>query len=251
MNKINNFVVINSAYGNFLINRKCHFQAETLIKTGYTHIESELANIFVIIDKLPTSCLVVDGGANAGFFTVPVAQRIKSKLGVVLSFEPQMQIFNGLAGTLALNDLDNVRLNRMGLGNLEGSATLPKIDYSIEQDFGVVEIVQDKVSHTLHDFVLSRDVVRTIRIDDLYLPRLDFFKLDIEGFEIPALEGSRTTVNRCRPFLWIEYWKTGLDSIRNELDYLDNYSFFVMDALNVLFAPNEKLLEYGISVNVN
>ena len=64
-------------------------QAEALAKTGKTHIEAELAKIFVLVDKLPGDAVVVDGGANIGFFSIPVAQRIKSRGGRLISFEPQ------------------------------------------------------------------------------------------------------------------------------------------------------------------
>jgi FkbM family methyltransferase len=248
MNTVNNFVVIESVYGKFLLNRHCVFQAETLIKTGYTHIESELANIFTIIDRLPTDCLVVDGGANAGFFTVPVAQRIKHKNGRVISFEPQREIFNGLAGTIALNDLDNVRLNRMGLGNVAGQATLPDVDYSQDQDFGVVTIEQRDEQGSLYDIVVDQQSVETIRLDDLVLPRLDFYKLDVEGYEVAALDGARQTIVKHRPFMWIEYWKTGLDTLVNELAYLKDYDHFVVDPLNVLFVPREKMREYELEI---
>lgn len=248
MNTVNNFVVIESVYGKFLLNRHCTFQAEALIKTGYTHIEPELANIFTIIDRLPADCLVVDGGANAGFFTVPVAQRIKHKNGRVISFEPQREIFNGLAGTIALNDLDNVRLNRMGLGNVAGQATVPKVDYSVDQDFGVVTIEQRDVVGSLYDIVVDQQSVETVRLDDLSLPRLDFYKLDVEGYEIAALDGARETIKKYRPFMWIEYWKTGLDVLVKRLSYLKDYDHYVVDPLNVLFVPREKMTEYNLEI---
>ena len=249
MNTVNNFVVIESIYGKFLLNRHCAFQAEALIKTGRTHIESELANILALVDCLPTDCLVVDGGANAGFFTVPVAQRIKQKNGKVIAFEPQREIFNGLAGTIALNDLSNVRLNRMGLGDLAGSATVPDVDYSVDQDFGIVSIMQNPTAGDLYSMVVDQQQVQTIRLDDLNLPRLDFYKLDVEGYELAALNGSRDTIVKHRPIMWIEYWKLGLETIVYVLDYLKDYEHFVMDPLNVLFVPREKMQEYGLQIN--
>ena len=246
MNTVNNFVVIESVYGKFLLNRHCAFQAEALIKTGRTHIESELANILALVDCLPTDCLVVDGGANAGFFTVPVAQRIKQKGGRVIAFEPQREIFNGLAGTIALNDLSNVRLNRMGLGDLAGSATVPDVDYSVDQDFGIVSITQNSTVGDLYSMVVDQQQVQTIRLDDLNLPRLDFYKLDVEGFEIAALNGSRDTIIKHRPIMWIEYWKLGLDTVVDAVRYLKDYDHYVMDPLNVLFVPRERAQEYQL-----
>ena len=246
MNTVNNFVVIESIYGKFLLNRYCAFQAEALIKTGRTHIEPELANILALVDCLPTDCLVVDGGANAGFFTVPVAQRIKHKNGQVIAFEPQREIFNGLAGTIALNDLSNVRVNRMGLGDLAGSATVPDVDYSVDQDFGIVSIMQNPTAGDLYSMVVDQQQVQTIRLDDLNLPRLDFYKLDVEGFEIAALNGSRDTITKHRPIMWIEYWKLGLDTVVDAVSYLKDYDHYVMDPLNVLFVPRERAQEYQL-----
>ncbi len=39
-------MVIDSIHGPFVVNHHCFYQAEYLIKTGATHIEDELANIF-------------------------------------------------------------------------------------------------------------------------------------------------------------------------------------------------------------
>lgn len=53
----------------------------------------------------------------------------------------------------------------------------------------------------------GENVVKTLTIDDLVaqrgLERLDFIKMDIEGAELPALEGARDTLRRFRPKLAI------------------------------------------------
>ena len=43
--KVDNFLVLDSIYGKFIVPRTCLFQAEALVKTGRTHIEDELSNI--------------------------------------------------------------------------------------------------------------------------------------------------------------------------------------------------------------
>jgi FkbM family methyltransferase len=238
--KIDNFVVLDSIYGKFIVARTCTFQAEALVKTGLTHIENELANIFAIIDTLPNDCIVVDGGANIGFFTVPVAQRIKQRGGKVISFEPQRQLFNALSGSLALNDLDNVFLHNMGLGDgRQSTACLPAVDYSVVQDFGTVSLsVDDKVEE--HHWMRTRSV-DIDSIDSLMLPRLNFIKLDVEGFEIPALVGALKAIANYRPYIWVEYFITGAKEIKQALSTITDYSYYIVDYQNMLCIPNEQL----------
>lgn len=236
---VDNFVVLDSVYGRFIVARTCLFQAEALVKTGRTHIESELNNIFAIVDTLPADAVIVDGGANIGFFTVPVAHRTQSRGTRIVSFEPQRQLFQALGGSLALNGYDHVYLHNCGLGQEPSIAQLPKIDYSIAQDFGTVQLF-DQATVNEHDWMADR-VVDVTSIDAMDLPRLDFFKLDVEGYEVPALQGSINTIKKHRPWIWVEYFITGADTIKQTLADLDDYAFFIVDYQNMLCAPRERL----------
>lgn len=237
---IDNFVVLDSIYGKFIVARTCTFQADALVKTGRTHIEEELANIFAIVDTLPDDCVVVDGGANIGFFTVPVAQRIKHRGGRLVSFEPQRQLFNALSGSLALNGLDNVFLHNMGLGDgSQATACLPTVDYSQPSDFGTVNLsVDDTVEE--HHWMRTRSV-DIDSIDNLMLPRIDFIKLDVEGFEIPALTGGLKSIAKYRPYIWVEYFITGAKEIKQALNPITDYAYYIVDYQNMLCIPNERL----------
>lgn len=239
MNSVDNFVVLDSVYGKFIVPRTCLFQAETLVKTGHTHIESELANIFAIVDTLPNTAVIVDGGANAGFFSVPVAHRTQGRGTRIIGFEPQRQLFQAVSGSLALNGYDHVYLHNCGLGAEPGIAELPAIDYSVAQDFGTVQLTDDAT--VAEDGWMNNRVVDVTSIDSMDLPRLDFFKLDVEGYEVAALTGAVETIKKHRPWIWVEYFITGVEPIKQALASVDNYSFFVVDYQNMLCAPNEKL----------
>jgi FkbM family methyltransferase len=236
---VDNFVVLESVYGKFIVPRTCLFQAEALVKTGRTHIESELANIFTIVDTLPADAVIVDGGTNAGFFTIPVAHRTRGRGNRIVAFEPQRQLFQAVNGSLALNGYDHVYLHNCGLGAEPGTAQLPNVDYSVVQDFGTVSL-SDETTVSEDDWMTDR-VVDIVSIDSMALPRLDFFKLDVEGYEVPALNGALATIQQHRPWIWAEYFITGADPIKQALDSLDDYAFFIVDYQNMLGAPREKL----------
>jgi FkbM family methyltransferase len=236
---IDNFVVLDSVYGRFIVARTCLFQAEALVKTGRTHIESELSNIFAIVDTLPADAVIVDGGANAGFFTVPVAHRTQGRGTRIVSFEPQRQLFQALGGSLALNGYDHVYLHNVGLGDSPGTAQLPVIDYSVAQDFGTVQLNNNAT--VAEDEWMADRRVDIVSIDAMALPGLDFFKLDVEGYEVPALRGALETIKKHRPWIWVEYFITGADTIKQTLADLDDYAFFIVDYQNMLCAPRERL----------
>jgi len=46
--------------------------------------------------------------------------------------------------------------------------------------------------------------VKTATVDSLNLPRLDLYKIDIDGGEMEALLGAKETIARFRPFLYVE-----------------------------------------------
>jgi FkbM family methyltransferase len=217
------------------------FQAEALVKTGRTHIESELANIFAIVDTLPADAVIVDGGTNIGFFSIPVAHRTQGRDIRIIGFEPQRQLFQALGGSLAINGYRHVYLHNCGLGAEPGIAQLPAVDYSVAQDFGTVSL-SDKTT-VAEDGWMNDRVVDITSIDAMELPRLDFFKLDVEGYEVPALVGALSTIKQHRPWIWVEYFITGSDTIKQALNGLDDYAFFIMDYQNMLCAPREKLAD--------
>lgn len=224
-----NFVVLDSIHGRFIVNRHCSFQAESLVKTGATHIEDELRNIFVIMDMLPWGAVIIDGGANAGFFTIPVANRIRRQKPCIISFEPQLELYRALSGSLALNDIDFCKLYNAGLGDHPGTAMVPPINYSVPQDFGCVQITDHGPGAPVE--------IKTI--DGLDLDRLDFIKLDMEGYECAALAGGIETIKKYRPYIWVEFFITGVDTIKQTLSAVPDYEFFKMDPQNMLCIPKE------------
>ena len=50
--------------------------------------------------------------------------------------------------------------------------------------------------------------LQAVSLDALNLPRIDFIKLDIEGMEMEALDGSEKSVSRHRPVILVEAIKS-------------------------------------------
>lgn len=227
---INNFVVIESVYGKIIVNRHGFYHAEHLIKTGRTHIEGELEKMLKLVGTVPEGAVIVDAGANIGLVSIPIAQAVKQRGGQVHAFEPQRMLSNALCGSAALNDLDNLHVYNQAIGDSCGEIAVPPLDYGKPQAFGLCSLTKG----------LDGEKVPLTTIDSLGLPRLDFLKIDVEGMEVPVLNGARRTIETHLPWCWVEYMITGIDPIKETFGSLP-YQFYRMDDLNLLCAPEPRI----------
>ena len=222
--KVNNFAVLELVYGKFVVNRHCAYQADVLIKTGYPHIEAELTKILQIVRSLPDRSVIVDAGANVGLVSVPLAQEIRAKGGVVHAFEVQRMLFYALCGSAALNDLDNLHVHNQALGAAAGKVSAGRHPITERlQDFGLYSL-------TSPSSAVVREDVAVTAIDALGLPRLDFLKIDVEGMELEVLEGAQNVIGQFLPWCWVEYWKVDSAGIKAKFP-AGAYRFFPMDRL--------------------
>ncbi|MGA3403133.1 MAG: FkbM family methyltransferase [Acetobacteraceae bacterium] len=193
----------------------------------------------MLVSRLPDNCVVVDAGANIGLVAVPIAQAVLLRGGVVHAFEVQRMLCYALCGSAALNDLENLIVRNQALGSTIGTLGAGRPDYSRPQDFGAFSLIDQAGPHP--------DQGEVVPIDCLGLPRLDFLKVDVEGMEIEVLRGARSSIERYLPWGWVEYWNVNIDDIKAQFAGL-GYKFYIMDRLNMLCAPADRLARLDIPI---
>jgi len=128
----------------------------------------------------------LDVGANVGYYTVLVAERVGST-GQVFAIEPNDTNFEILdANTRVWQREGRVRLYRNALSDEAGLSNLFLSQYNggMHRMYSSVVCTEETVP------------VSVVRGDELQLGSLDFIKIDIEGFEPLALRGLQETL-RC------------------------------------------------------
>lgn len=147
-------------------------------------LDHDRAVLPAIEKYLPKGGVVVDGGALYGDHTHFYLNCVGPK-GMVIAFEPMPESYRCLA-----NNCPAAITYQLGLDHSYGHFSIRH-----DQNYGGAFLEWDE------DGSLP---VFTVPLDTLNLKRLDFLKLDVEGFEINALAGAFETIRRCKPVMLIE-----------------------------------------------
>lgn len=155
---------------------------------------------------------VVEVGSNIGPHSVDMARACAP--GPFYAFEPQPRIFQILCANLALNGVDNALAYPEGLGEAEGEAVVPALDYAASRNFGGIALQRPGQPGVK---------VRIRTLDSLGLETCGLLKIDVEGFEPQVLRGGRQTIARCRPVIYVENDREAQQaeviSLVSEMDY--------------------------------
>lgn len=185
-------VVASTRWGPMLVPPYDAYVGQALIRLG-AYCPAEL---IAWEPYIPPDGVVVDAGANLGAHTLPLALRVAAG-GFVIAVEPQTQLYRMICGTLALNPLPNVHVKHAALGRERSLVRIPRIDYTAPGNFGGLEL-----SRSIDG--VDGDDVQCLPLDAFNLERLDFIKIDVEGWELDVLHGGAQTISRCRPVMSVE-----------------------------------------------
>lgn len=141
---------------------------------------------------IPSGGCVVDVGANIGSHTI-VYMRAVGNNGQVIAFEPHPSSFECLKRNCRkeVSDTGNsvrMKLINAAVGSSSGRLTLS----SPETQLGTASIT---ANHGISVEVLTLDAS---------VLRADLIKMDIEGFEMMAIEGATALIERYKPKLVLE-----------------------------------------------
>ena len=175
--------------------------------------EPEICKLVRIISQ---NSVVIDVGANRGTYSFPIVQKLK-KPGHLYAFEPIPELFNYLEKGLA--GRDTFKVYSFACGDRQ---SVKRIKLPINN--GQLSMGSASFINSFKDF--ETIPVKIISIDSLKISKVNFIKIDVEGFETLVLRGAIKTIERNRPVILVEIdWNMGnnyfpeLKKIIAELDY--------------------------------
>jgi len=152
---------------------------------------------------------VVDIGANVGYFTVLLGDRV-GVTGRIIAFEPDPTNFSLLGRSIEANLLENVTCEQAAVMGSSGTASL----YLSNVNFGDHRVFNAQDDERFNaGAARARVEVGAVSLDD-YLSRggitPDIIKMDIQGAEMAALPGMVRTLSDPDVVLFCEFWPYGL-----------------------------------------
>jgi FkbM family methyltransferase len=140
---------------------------------------------------------VVDVGANVGIYTAGFS-RLVGPHGKVVALEPAPTNLRTLLRAREVNEWSNVDIHGIAASDREGTMALECSSFN-----------------SGNNALSNRGggvAVRTVRLDSLLAgTRVDFLKIDVQGWEAAVLRGAVETLRRNRPIaVRLEIWPKGL-----------------------------------------
>lgn len=151
---------------------------------------------------------VVDVGAHIGLWSVPLAHRLDERLGGrLVAIEPVPPNVARLRENLALNGLGNIAtVVPVALGEEPGTCEIQVTEAGLTSNACVLKNSEELPEATNPGRIYE---VPVNRMDDIFascaLRRCDFIKIDVEGFELPFIQGAMKTFTEHKPILLGEF----------------------------------------------
>jgi FkbM family methyltransferase len=166
----------------------------------------------------PGGC-VLDVGANLGFMSL-IFRELVGPDGTVLAFEPSAATFRKLQRVFELNQCRNITAYNKGCGDHAAQMTL----YHTGLSSGNSSVLGSTGEHQRG----RSEPIEIVRLDEFVLPlapKVDFIKIDTEGFEPAVLRGATGLVRRDRPIFHIELNSEFVDPCRESISILESYGY--------------------------
>lgn len=186
-----------------------------LFKNRQDAFEIELLKKYIKKDDV-----VLDIGANIGFYATLLSELV-GKDGTVHCFEPDVRNFEHLKKSAA--EFFNIKINNKAAG--------PKTETLKIYTSKNLNVDHRTYQPEEYDQVLE---VEAISMDDYLAPDLkaDFIKMDIQGFEMQAIQGMQKLLDRNKNIQMIsEFWPYGLKKAGSSV--MEYFNFIEQNGFNI------------------
>ena len=184
----------------------------------------EPINTQIISRILKKGMTCLDIGGNIGYYVLLERQLVGDK-GRIIAFEPLPRNYQYLQKNIQLQNVKNISAYNFACGDKEGKATF----FVNKKSNGCCVIAEGVAPPDPSLGTLTEVPIKILDpfIEELKLERVDFVRMDSEGYELHILKGLKKTLEKFKPIISIELHKRqlGVDGTKEffklmkDLDY--------------------------------
>ncbi len=164
----------------------------------------------LILRQTKEGDVVVDVGANIGYYTVLLADKV-GKTGKVYAFEPDKTNFEILEKNIRANNFKNV----IAINAAVGSRNEIKILYKSEENLGDHKLYETHppcghppLREGGQNNLIEKSI-SVVKLDNfLKDQKVDLMKIDAQGWEPEVIEGAKKIIKSDKPTIFLEYSPT-------------------------------------------
>ena len=192
-----------------------------LTVSHYGTYEEIEANIMK--EKIEVGDIAVDVGANIGLHTLNMA-RITSNEGKVFAFEPDPSNFKILEKNIQINNFQNIISEQKAVGEKFGETTL------YQSKHPGMHRIYPQSNESKGEIQVEVTNLDKYFMDINFIDKIDFIKIDVEGFEFSVLKGMKNILQNNKQikilfeFMPENILEAGFSPIEL-LDYLSSFNF--------------------------
>jgi FkbM family methyltransferase len=188
--------------------------------------------------------IVLDIGANYGNHSLGFAQKAQK----VFAFEPDPWAYSKLKKIIQKNEIDNIYAFNFGLGESNEN----RLFYTANSNFNRGQSSFKNVLGTDLTPITSRVMPGDKFIKNHNILKIDFIKIDTEGYEYEVLKGLKSSIERFSPLILLEYNKEHLSELNEFLYHHKIYKPFLISINRSRFIFNQPHgIETTFNTNIN
>ena len=163
--------------------------------------------------------IIVDIGANVGYYSLIASKNVQRNKGRIYAFEPVSKTFSRLSENILLNKIDCISHYQKAVSNENSSI---KINVGNDQNWGMSSI-------NFHEHLSSEtEIISCETLDNFCksanIAQVDLIKIDVEGAEYNVLKGMQKTIEDHKPEVLIEVLDQHLN--KQNVSSNDVFNFF-------------------------
>lgn len=152
------------------------------------------------LQELKEGMVCLDVGSNIGYYALMESNKV-GKTGRVIAIEPSPKNYEYLKRNIGLSKFNNVELYNFAAGEKDG-----EVKFFIHKKSNHCSVIKEgqKIPESGKVINVSMRSMDSF-VEEKQLDRVDFVRMDVEGFEVKIFEGMWNVIKKFQPIIQMEF----------------------------------------------